>query len=352
MIIKRLLLGAVAVAALSTSAWAQSYPQTVVPQGKGPYTFPDGYRTDFSKMEFQVAEKYAANIFVLRGNEGVDMTHPEAAGGRSAVLFGADGALVVDTEYPPTAEKQLKAIRAFTNAPIRYVINTHVHPDHVGSNAIFAKEGAKIIASENLKTEMMPNPAAPPAASPPDPAGYPVQTYAFDPANPGKPAVTLTLNGETVDVIPLGPGHTGGDSAFRFQKANVIMFGDVIRNFGGPFIDQGNGGSIQGVVASIDLLSKLADDNTTLAPGHGALMHKSDLVPLRAMFVDLLAKTGALVKAGKTMDEVKATNLTKPYENVWPGYNQAASDRFVEELYLEAKGLPPLVNARRAMPRP
>ncbi len=351
MTVRTLLLGVAAAALLSTAASAQSYPQTVVPQGKGPYTFPDGYRTDFAKMEFAVAEKYAPNIFVLRGNEGVDMTHPEAGGGRSAILFGADGALVVDTEYPQTGDKQLKAIRAFTNAPIKYVINTHVHPDHSGNNALFAKEGAKIIASENLKMEMMPNPAAPPPASMPDPTGYPTQTYAYDPANPGKPAVTLTLNGETVDVIPLGPGHTGGDSAVRFQKANVIMFGDVIRNFGGPFIDQGNGGSIQGVVASIDLLSKLADDKTTLAPGHGALMTKKDLVPLRAMFVDLLAKSDALVKAGKTMDEVKAADLTKPYENVWPGYNKAASDRFVEELYLEAKGLPVIVNGRRAMPR-
>jgi len=323
----------------------------VVPQGKGPYSFPDGYKTDFSKMEFTVAEKYAPNIFVLRGNEGVDMTHPEAAGGRSAVLFGPDGALVVDTEYPPVADKQLKAIRAFTDAPIRYVVNTHVHPDHVGSNALFAKQGAKIIASENLLTEMKPNPAAPPAATPPDPAGYPVQTYAFDPANPGKPAVTLHLNGETVDIIPLGPGHTGGDSAVRFQKANVIMFGDVIRNFGGPFIDQGNGGSIQGVIASLDLLSKIADDNTTLAPGHGALMHKRDLVPLRAMFVDLLAKTGTLVKEGKSLQEVQEAGLMNPYEASLPGYNQPAADRFVEELYYEAKGLPPLVNGRRAMPR-
>jgi glyoxylase-like metal-dependent hydrolase (beta-lactamase superfamily II) len=198
---------------------------------------------------------------------------------------------------------------------------------------------------------MKPNPAAPPPASPPDPAGYPVQTYAFDPANPGKVAVSLTLNGETVDVIPLGPGHTGGDSAVRFEKANVIMFGDVIRNFGGPFIDQGNGGSIEGAIATMDLLTKIADDNTTLAPGHGALMHKRDLVPLRAMFVDLLAKAGAMVKAGKSMDEFKAADLMKPYAASLPGYNQAAADRFVEELYYEAKGLPPLVNGRRAMPR-
>src|SRR5215475_7695903 len=105
----RVLLSAAAIAVLSTSVWAQGqYPMTVVPQGKGPYSFPDGYKTDFSKMEFAVAEKFAPNIFVLRGNEGVDMTHPEAAGGRSAVLFGPDGVLVVDTTYPPVAEKQMK----------------------------------------------------------------------------------------------------------------------------------------------------------------------------------------------------------------------------------------------------
>jgi cyclase len=356
----RLFLGAAIIAALSTNVWAQTenYPVTVVPQGKGPYTFPDGYRTDFGKIEPKLAEKFAADLFVIRGNEGIDTTHPEAAGGRIGVLFGPDGALVVDTQYPGVGDKMLQAIRSFTDAPIRILVNTHVHPDHVGSNATLAKQGALIIASENLRAEMLPNPNAPPrpAGSPPvasvDPASLPVVTYAFDPANPGKPAMTVHLDGDTVDIIPLGPGHTGGDSAIYFHKANAIFFGDVIRNFGGPFIDQGNGGSIQGAIATMDVLTKISDDNTILAPGHGALMHKKDLVPLRAMFVDLLAKTKTLVAADKSMTDVEKADLMAPYANSLPGYNQAAADRFADELYYEVRGLPPLVEGRRAMPRP
>lgn len=351
-----LLLGA-AIAALSTSVLAQSYPISVVPQGTGPYTFPDGYRSDYSKIELKLAEKFSANLFVLRGNEGIDTTHPEAAGGRSGVLFGPDGILIVDTQYPGVGDKQLAAVRAISTGPIKYVLNTHVHPDHVGSNATFAKQGAVIIASENLKIEMLPNPNAPPpaagapAAAPLDPDRLPTRTFAFDPANPGKPGTTITMNGETVDFIPLGPGHTGGDGAIYFHKANAIFFGDVIRNFGGPFIDQGNGGSIVGAVATMDLLTKLSNDKTILAPGHGALMTKKDLVPIKAMFLDLLAKTKPLVDAGKTMQDVEKADLLAPYAKSLPGYNQAAADRFSDELYYEVKGLPPLENGRRVMPR-
>jgi cyclase len=149
----------------------------------------------------------------------------------------------------------------------------------------------------------------------------------------------------------LGPGQTGGDSAIRFQKANVIMFGDVIRNFGGPFIDHGNGGSIKGAVETLDLLTKISDDNTVLAPGHGALLRKRDLAPIRAMLVDLLDKSAKLVAAGKSMADLEKAGLFAPYQASLPGYNQAAADRFVDELYLEAKGLPPIVDGRRAMPR-
>jgi cyclase len=356
----RLLVGAAVIAALSTTVWAQTdnYPVTLVPQGNGPYTFPEGFRTDYSKVQIALAEKLSPDLYVLRGNEGVDSTHPEAEGGRIAVLFGADGVLMVDSQNPTLGDKILTQIRSFTDAPIRILVNTHVHPDHIGNNAFFAKQGALIIGSENLRTEMLPNPNAPPrpAGAPPvapvDPASLPVETYAFDPANPGKPAFTIHLDGETVDVIPLGPAHTGGDTAIRFQKANMIFFGDVIRNFGGPFIDQANGGSIRGVIATLDLLTKISDDNTVLAPGHGALMHRKDFVPLRAMFVDLLAKTGKLVAAGKSMTDVEAAGLMAPYENSLPGYTQAAADRFVDELYYEVKGLPPIVDGRRAMPRP
>jgi len=357
---KRLVLEVAVVTALSTSAWAQTdnYPLTLVPQGKGPYTFPDGYRTDYSKVQIALAEKLSPNLYVLRGNEGVDPTHPEAEGGRIGVLFGTEGVLMVDSQNPTLGDKILAQIHSFTGAPIRFLINTHVHPDHIGNNAFFAKQGAVIIASENLRNEMLPNPNAPPrlAGAPPvaliDPASLPVATVAFDLANPGKSAMTIHLDGETVDIIPLGPGHTAGDTAIRFQKANAIFFGDVIRNFGGPYIDQANGGSIIGAIQTLDLLSKISDDQTLLVPGHGALMHRKDFVPLRSMFVDLLAETGKMVASGKSVTDVEKADLMARYENSLPGYTQAAADRFAEELYYEVKGLPPIVDGRRAMPRP
>ncbi len=276
-------------------------------------------------------EKLSPDLYVLRGNEGVDATHPEAEGGRIAVLFGADGVLMVNSRNPTLGDRISRPDTRLHRMPIRILVNTHVHPDHIGNDAFFAKQGALIIGSQNLRDEMLPNPNAPPrpAGAPPvaagDPASLPVRLYAFDPANPGKPAFTVHLDGETVDIIPLGPAHTGGDTAIRFEKANVIFFGDVIRNFGGPYIDQANGGSIRGVIAALDLLTKISDDNTVLAPGHGSLMHRKDFVPLRAMFVDLFAKTQKLVAAGKSMKDVEAAGLMAPYASSLPGYTQAAT---------------------------
>ena len=108
-------------------------------------------------------------------------------------------------------------------------------------------------------------------------AGVPVVTYNYNPATPGQPAVTFNMNGETVDFIPMMPSHTAGDTIVRFRKANVIYIEDFYRNFGYPFADQANGGSIKGMLEAIDLFEKLAGPDTTLVPGHGTLIKKKDL---------------------------------------------------------------------------
>ncbi len=102
---KRGLLLLWALAAVSASVWAQEpgYPITVVPPGKGPYQFPQGYQTPWDKIEMLVTEKLAPNLYSLHGSAGLDPTHPDAAGGRVAVLFGSDGVLMVDTEDPQLA---------------------------------------------------------------------------------------------------------------------------------------------------------------------------------------------------------------------------------------------------------
>jgi cyclase len=351
----QLLLAVAAMAALSAMAWAQGtqYPITIVAPGKGPYTFPEGYQTPWDKIDILVTEKISPNLFVLHGSQGLDPAHPEASGGRAMALFGPDGVLLVDTENRQVAEKTLKAIRSFTDAPIKVVVNTHIHSDHTGANAFFARQGALIFSQENLRDEMLrpPLPASGQPAAAPDPAGVPVATYSYNPAAPGAPAVTLNMNGETVDFIPMMPSHTAGDTVVRFRKANAIYIEDFYRNFGYPFADQANGGSIKGMLEAVDLLEELAGPDTTLIPGHGTLVKKNDLLAYRAMLVEVLAKVTALRNQGKSLKEVLGANLTEPYDKVTLGDTQQSKDRFITEVYDEAKDFPPVADGKRSMPK-
>src|SRR5579864_3682430 len=337
------------VAAVSARVWAQEpgYPITLGPPGKGPYQFPPGYQTPWEKIQMLVTEKLAPNLYSLHGSAGLDPTHPDAAGGRVAVLFGPDGVLMVDTEDPQLASKTLDTIRTFTSGPIKIVVNSHIHPDHTGGNAFFGKQGAVIFAQENLRDEMVSPPGN--ASRAPDPAGVPTATYRY--GSPGTPAVTIHMNGETVDFIPMMPSHTAGDTIVRFNKANVIYIEDFYRNFGYPFADQSNGGSIKGMIEAVDLIQELAGPDTTLVPGHGTLVSKKDLLGYRAMLVDILGKVQKLRDQGKSLDEVLAANLTAPYDATTLGDTKQSKDRFITEVYAELKDFPAVVNGVRKMPR-
>src|SRR5712692_6651982 len=347
-------LAVAATAAVPAMVRAQrpEYPVTLVAPGKGPYTFPEGYQTPWDKIDIKVTAKMSPNLFVLHGSEGLDPAHPDASGGRAMALFGPDGVLLVDTENRQVAEKTLKAIRSFTNAPIKVLVNTHIHSDHTGANAFFAKQGALIFSQENLQSEMLRPPArasGQPAPAP-DMASIPVGIYNYNPAAPGQSGITFEMNGETVDFIPMMPSHTAGDTIVRFRKADVIYIEDFYRNFGYPFADQANGGSVRGMLEAIDLIEKMAGADTTLVPGHGTLVKKKDLLGYRAMLVDILAKVRTLRDQGKSLKEVLAANLTAPYDKTTQGDTQQSKDRFITEVYDEMKDFPPVVDGKRTMP--
>jgi cyclase len=264
-------------------------------------------------------------------------------------LFGPDGVLMVDTQNRQVQEKTLAAIRSFTDAPIKVVVNSHIHSDHTGADAYFSKQGALIFAQENLRNEML-RPPGRANTGPSDTIGVPVVTYNYNAATPGQPAATFDMNGETVDFIPMMPSHTAGDTIVRFRKANVIYIEDFYRNFGYPFADQANGGSIKGMLDAIDLIEKIAGPDTTLVPGHGTLIKKNDLLPYRAMLVDIMAKVKALRDQGKSLKEVLGANLTAPYDKTTLGDTQQSKDRFITEVYDEIKDFPPIVDGKRTMP--
>jgi glyoxylase-like metal-dependent hydrolase (beta-lactamase superfamily II) len=293
---------------------------------------------DFNKVEI-LTEQLGPNVYMLSGSSGLDPSHEDAAGGRIGVLAGPDGVLMIDSQYVQLVDKVLAAVRRIDRGPIRYLVNTHVHRDHTAGNAFFAKQGAVIFAREELRESMVKLSKAPNASGNPvaNPAGFPVITYGM-----GDP-VRIYMNNEVVQFIPIRAAHTGGDTNIKFEKANVLFIGDFYRNYGYPFIDLNNGGTLKGMLEGLDATMKSADANTKLIPGHGTIIKREDIVPYRNMILDVQSKVQDLIRQGKTQQEVLAAKPTASYDGKVHGALDAApggrtsADRFVAMLYSELK---------------
>jgi glyoxylase-like metal-dependent hydrolase (beta-lactamase superfamily II) len=292
--------------------------------------------TDYSKIEF-TAKKVWSNLYMLPGSPNVDLNHPDAAGGLVGILTGPDGIFMVDAQYAQVSEKLLAAIRKISPAPIRFMANTHIHPDHTAGNPFFGKMGVVIFAREELREQMSRPPRGGNPGAARDTSGYPVVTYGM-----GAP-VKLHMNGEVIDLIPVRAAHTAGDTMIRFENANVIMIGDFYRNYGYPFIDRANGGTLNGMLEGCDQLMKEAGPDTTLIPGHGTWIKRTDLVPYAEMIRSVRDKVKQLIAQGKTEKEVVAAKVTAPWDaNTAGGLGAAgagvtSADRFVSEVYQELK---------------
>ncbi len=251
---------------------------------------------DFNKVEI-LTEQLGPNVYMLSGSSGLDPSHEDAAGGRIGVLAGPDGVLMIDSQYVQLVDKVLAAVRRIDSGPIRYLVNTHVHRDHTAGNAFFAKQGAVIFAREELRESMVKLSKAPNASSNPvaNPAGFPVITYGM-----GDP-VRIHMNNEVVQFIPIRAAHTGGDTNIKFEKANVLFIGDFYRNYGYPFIDLNNGGTLKGMLEGLDATMKSADANTKIIPGHGTIIKRDDIIPYRDMVVAVTDKVGGMIAQGKSL---------------------------------------------------
>ena len=294
---------------------------------------------DYAKIQI-LTEKIAPNLYILSGSAGADPGHEDAAGGRIGVLAGPDGIFMVDAHYAQITDKVVAAIRQISSEPIRFLVNTHVHGDHTAGNANFVKMGALLFAREELREELSRPPASATAGNPAparDPARLPVVTYGM-----GDP-VKLRLNGEVVDLIPVRAAHTGGDTMIRFEQVDVIMIGDFYRNYGYPFIDTNNGGTLQGALEALDTTMQLAGPNTKLIPGHGTIINRADIVPYRDMILAVRSKVEQMISQGHSEQEVLAAKVTAPYDAKVPGGLLPAgagtsADRFVRMVYSQLKG--------------
>jgi glyoxylase-like metal-dependent hydrolase (beta-lactamase superfamily II) len=273
---------------------------------------------DYSKVEITTV-KLAPNFYVLNGQ-----------GGAIGVLTGPDGVLMVDSQFAPLTEKIVAAIKQVSNAPIRFLINTHVHPDHTGGNENLGKMGVVIFAREELRNRLAhPAPAANGTPGTPAPAAaLPVITYSGP--------LTFHMDGEDVEALPIPKAHTDGDSLVRFPNANVIMIGDYVRTLGYPNIDRANGGSLNGMLAGIDTAIRLCNPQTRVVPGHGEITDRNGLIAHRDMIIAIRDKIAPLVAQGKTLPEVMAAKPTADFDAKVP-QSSTTTERFVGQVYAELK---------------
>jgi glyoxylase-like metal-dependent hydrolase (beta-lactamase superfamily II) len=248
----------------------------------------------------------------------------QGAGGNIGLAVGDDAVFVVDDQYAPLTRKVLAAIATVTPKPVRFVINTHWHFDHVGGNEALGQAGALIYAHENVRRRMSVggfiealNARVPEAAT----VALPVVTFTD--------AVTFHINGDSVRALHVPPAHTDGDAIIHFTKANVVHMGDTFRP-GLPFVDL-SAGSIHGIIGAADRVLALSNATTKIIPGHGPLADRARLKVYRDAVVALRDRIRAEIAAGKTFEQVLAAKVTAPYEKEFPG----GHERFVRLAYQE-----------------
>jgi glyoxylase-like metal-dependent hydrolase (beta-lactamase superfamily II) len=273
---------------------------------------------DFSKVEIKTT-RIASDLYTLEGQ-----------GGTISVLTGPEGVLLIDAQFAPLTDKLVAAIRRLSDKPIRFLVNTHVHPDHTGGNENFAKLGATIFSRDQLRDRLIrPNPLPDGSPGKPAPAAaLPVVTY--------DAPVTIHLNGEDVRLLPMRNAHTDGDTMIQFTKHDVLAVGDYFRSVGFPFADLSSGGSLKGLLDALSTTIAIAGPATKIIPGHGPIVDRNALVAHRDMILAVRDKVAPLVAQGKSLDEVLASKPTAEYDARVPPSAQTA-ERFVGWLYAELK---------------
>jgi cyclase len=268
---------------------------------------------DFSAVQIKAA-KLAGNVFTLEGQ-----------GGTIGALVGPDGVFLVDSQFAPLTDKIVAAIKQITDRPIRFLVNTHQHPDHTGGNENFAKLGVALISRDELRGRL----AATTGRGAVPPAALPLLTY--------KGGVTLHMNGEEVRLIAVPAAHTDGDTMIHFVKADVLMTGDFYRSAGYPNIDRNNGGTLKGMIEGFDAIVSLAGPNTRIVPGHGAVVDEKAVEAHRDMAIALRDRVAALVKKGQTQEQILAAKTTADYDAKVPSPG-TTGERFIGQLYAELGG--------------
>jgi glyoxylase-like metal-dependent hydrolase (beta-lactamase superfamily II) len=257
---------------------------------------------DFSKVEVKTTD-LGNKTYMLEG-----------AGGNVTVAVGTDGIIMVDSQFAPMHDKLKAAIEKISPLPVKYLVNTHYHGDHTGGNAAFHKDGATVVAQDNIRARLVAGTTngltgnkTPPVAA----DALPTDTYFGG-------SKTVQIGGRKALLNHVYNAHTDGDTWVFFDDANVLDTGDTFGNTGRyNTIDFANGGDIRGLIRAADAYIKVSNDQTKVVPGHGALANKANLIAWREMLVTSRDRIQKLFNEGKSEQEVLAAKPLADLDAKW-----------------------------------
>ncbi|MBI3247302.1 MAG: MBL fold metallo-hydrolase [Deltaproteobacteria bacterium] len=270
-----------------------------------------GQQQDFSKIDVK-GSKVSGNVYMLQADLG---------SGNIGASVGPDGILIVDDQFAPQADKIRAALKEAGGGPLKFILNTHWHFDHVGSNKVFGPE-APIIAHTNVRKRLMTEQKIMGRTFPPEPKqAWPVITF--------DNALSIHFNGEEIKMFHLLPGHTDGDSVVYFTGSKVVHMGDQFIANGFPFIDYESGGDVEGFTKNVATVLVQLPPDTKVIPGHGSLSTLDDLKRYHRMLVETTASVRQRMEAGKSLDAIKAEGFPDEWKPFGGGFIKA-------EMWIEA----------------
>lgn len=257
-------------------------------------------------------EQVRGNIWMLERN----------GAGNVGVFVSGDGFILVDDRFSGDTEKIRAGLAKIAKLAVKYIINTHWHADHSEGNENFAKTGSVVVSHENSRKRLTTDQFIElfqmlHAARPWE--GLPSVTFMHD--------ITFHERGETIHVFHVPNAHTDGDAVIHFKTSNVLHTGDVFVRYGLPFIDDLHGGSIEGMIAAVEQVISLCDDQTKIIPGHGKVGTKQDLTDYLTMLKAIRDKVAKGIEKGMTLEQIIAEKPATTFPSVF------SEDEFVKMVW-------------------
>ncbi len=280
----------------------------------------------FADAELSI-EHVAGNVYMVQRPGG---------GGNIGAFIGPEGVLLVDALFAPMSDQVVAAVGEVSDNEIRFLINTHIHGDHVGGNANLAEMGVLIFAHENTRVKFLEERSHFPrnggSFAPQQPvAARPVVTY--------NDSISFHLNGEEVRAFLAPPSHTDGDTFVYFPESDVLHLGDVFRTTSYPIVDKFNGGTLRGTIAALDMAIDMSGPETRVIPGHGLeIVGRAEMVEFRDMILDIRDRIYAMIRQGMHLDEIMAERPTADYDAQWGQEASWTAIDFVPLVYYELGG--------------